>query len=77
MYDGKIEPGMQFEWEPSKPHAHAGVEVTEVKTVDGDRLVYAKVLWGKGEKDKIYWNDMSRFREAVQPMSPAFTAQSK
>lgn len=68
-YDGKIEVGQEFIWEPDKPHARAIIKVTEIKASgpedgpDDEIWIGSKTV---GD-DQTYWNEESRFREAVIP----------
>jgi hypothetical protein len=56
---------MLFVWEPTKPHAAEGIEVTEVKH-------NGEALWIKSRPVRMYngirgpecWNEENRFREA-------------
>lgn len=59
-YHGPIEPGMWFVWEPGVRHAECVVVVTKLSYHNGDSLIYTKDPHGE-----TYWNDESRFREAV------------
>jgi hypothetical protein len=67
IYRGPIKNGMAFVWEPDKPHAVAQIEVIETKYIGADHLVLAKILYGP-DVGRAYWNDESRFREAVVPL---------
>jgi hypothetical protein len=60
-YDGPIKPGLRFIWEPGKPHAHELIEVVRLNEA-GDMVQNIAV------DGSMYWNDVSRFREAVIPL---------
>lgn len=65
-YDGPIEPGMTFVWEPLKPHACLHVQVTRV---EGEMLwtrswVKHSRVNGAYEGEET-WNEVGRVREAV------------
>lgn len=63
-YKGLIEPGSIFAWEPDLPHARCFCLVTKVVKREGDEtLIYTRDIKGSGE----YYNEESRFREAVYP----------
>lgn len=62
-YDGPIEPGMGFIWEPTLPHARALLIVTHVD----DKMVFSLGEWqgvNLHPEDENY-NEVERFREAV------------
>lgn len=60
LYNGPIEVGMVFEWEPDLPWAAETIVITEVS---GDRAA----CFGTRacQREIPYWNDISRIREAV------------
>ena len=69
--------GSRWIWEPGKPYARENIMVTDVKWNGEEWWVRAKVAyrttpWGTkygvvpGES---YWNDLSRFWEAVTPVA--------
>jgi hypothetical protein len=60
-YDGPIEPKLRFIWECGKAHAHEVIEVVRLND-RGDKVLT------RGANDSEYWNDVSRFREAVIPL---------
>lgn len=57
LYEGEIEVGMTFVWEPNKPHARQVVTVVHVTEPEHDE----RKIW----TSETVWNDESRFREAV------------
>lgn len=65
-YDGPIEPGMCFWWEPESAYAFCEVRVTRLadEGPGGERLIYATPSTGRDAGNE-YGNNESRFREAV------------
>lgn len=61
LYQGEIEVGMTFIWEPNKPPARQVVTVIRVTDSDHDE----RKIWTSED----VWNDESRFREAVVDVS--------
>lgn len=73
VYEGAIAPGMRFVWEPAMAHARCLVEVRRVlRRRDGNDnwICAAKV----GSSDDPSWNEESRFREAVIPVTGTVAA---
>jgi hypothetical protein len=66
-YDGPIEVGERFVWEPDKPHARANVTVTEVRNRPNDE----RVIQTLDDEGRYHWNEESRFREACVRVQPA------
>lgn len=62
-YEGPIEVGQTFIWEPDQPHAWALVKVEEAKLDQPEPVVLARIVDGR-DKGKSYFNDEDRFREA-------------
>lgn len=55
-YTGPINVGDRFIWEPTQPDARQRIVVTEAKP---------EWVQSEGENGGCYWNEESRFREAV------------
>lgn len=79
-YKGRINPGDVFAWEPDLPHARELVVVTRISTPDNDKVIvhargsavisggHEQRIWTRSiDGDDEFWNDESRFREAVVP----------
>lgn len=71
MYLGPIEVGMQFLWEPMKPHATEHMKVIQTNVNgDGELWITTRSWVAESKISGDYvgttcWNDESRFREAV------------
>ena len=71
-YTGPITAGMEFIWEKDNPHAWARIVVTRVeKPTNDERRIWTKTLQGMSASPvgQETWNDESRFREAVTPLT--------
>jgi len=69
-YDGPINPGDHFIWEPDKPSAWCHIEVMRVEDRGTtDRVVWTRVVQSNrfNPEGQETWNDESRFREACRP----------
>lgn len=73
-YEGPIEKGMRFLWEPMKPHATEHLIVIERRINEDDEMWITTRAWvatskvDGGYTGQTCWNDESRFREAVIPV---------
>lgn len=74
-YDGPIEVGMRFIWEPDDPRAFALIEVTRlIDRSPDERIIWSKRVRaaraGPTKADDDVWSEEGRFREAVTPWVP-------
>lgn len=64
--------GSRWTWEPDKPWARETITVSDVRWNGEEWWVCAQVeVWrlGYAVPGEAYWNDLSRFWEAVSPIS--------
>lgn len=71
-WDGPIEVGDHFIWEPDKPAVWCHVVVVRVYCEDDRCVIWARVIHGdlRNPPGSESWNDESRFREACWPCDP-------
>lgn len=72
-YEGPIEVGMTFLWEPMKPHATVHIKVASVVDNGEEKWIETRSWVARDKVSGGYdgdpgWNDEGRFREAVIPV---------
>lgn len=70
IYNGPIEVGMLFLWEPFERHARCLIQVTRVDKPENDEAR----IFSREVNLPESWNDESRFREAVVRVDDLITA---